>query len=283
MTAARPRPLAQLESLLLGALLAGSCHAELSGERPPPTRAPAAAAAAPPAAEGAAAEGSSEQSDEPRAAGGAHDPELAPIDCPLRQQGIDPTQLRPFEDVESYIAFLDRADRATWQKPDAVIEALDLEGTETVVDLGAGSGYFTFRIADALPEGRVIALETEAEMVRHIHHKATAAEAQNIRAVLIEPTDPSVPADADLVFVCDVLHHVQGRQAWLRTVASSMPSGARLALMEFKEGDLPEGPPESVKIPRDQLVDMVTDVGLVLASERVDLLPYQTFLVFHKP
>ena len=62
-----------------------------------------------------------------------------------------------------------------------------------------------------------------------------------------------------------------------------MPSAARLALIEFKEGDLPEGPPESMKIPRDELVKLVTDAGLVLASEHAKLLPYQTFLVFKKP
>jgi len=62
-----------------------------------------------------------------------------------------------------------------------------------------------------------------------------------------------------------------------------MPSGARLALIEFKEGDLPEGPPESAKIPRAQLVRLVTDAGLVLAVEHDKLLPYQTFLLFRKP
>jgi len=54
-------------------------------------------------------------------------------------------------------------------------------------------------------------------------------------------------------------------------------------LVEFKEGDLPEGPPESVKIPRDKLVALVIKAGLVLAAEQADLLPYQTFLVFRKP
>ncbi len=61
---------------------------------------------------------------------------------------------RPFAEVEKYIAFLDRADRAAWQKPGDVVTALGLKGTETVVDLGAGSGYFTFRFAKALPTGR---------------------------------------------------------------------------------------------------------------------------------
>lgn len=81
---------------------------------------------------------------------------LPPIECPLHRAGIDPTKLRPFEEVEKYIQFLERADWAQWQKPDEVIKALGLKGTETVADLGAGSGYFTFRLAKALSKGKVI-------------------------------------------------------------------------------------------------------------------------------
>ena len=226
-----------------------------------------------------------EQRDPPAskvAALAVHDPARPPIDCPLRKQGIDPNHLRPFEDVEKYIAFLERPDRAIWQKPDAVVAALGLTGVETVVDLGAGSGYFTFRLANALPHGQVIAADTEPEMIRHIHHRLTSEGIRNVEAVLIQSDDPGIPRDADLVFVCDVLHHVPDRTAWLGKIASEMGPGTRLVLVEFKEGDLPEGPPESVKITRAQMVELAAEAGLVLDSERADLLPYQTFLVFRK-
>ncbi len=212
-----------------------------------------------------------------------HDPEHPPIDCPLRKQGIDPSHLKPFDDVEKYIAFLDRADRAVWQKPDEVVAALGLEGAETVFDLGAGSGYFSFRFAEALPAGNVIAADTEPEMVRHIHHRAMEGGIENIEAKVITPTDPGVTADTDLVFVCDVLHHVSDRQAWLAKLVGQMKPGARLALVEFKEGNLPEGPPEAAKIPRGKLVALVTKAGLSLEVEHAKLLPYQVFLVFKKP
>jgi ubiquinone/menaquinone biosynthesis C-methylase UbiE len=91
-----------------------------------------------------------------------------------------------------------------------------------------------------------------------------------------------VPAEADLVFMCDVLHHIQDRPAWLAKLAAQMHKGARLALVEFKEGKLPEGPPEAVKLSRAQLVTLATNAGLVLDGERPDLLPYQTFMVFRK-
>jgi ubiquinone/menaquinone biosynthesis C-methylase UbiE len=212
-----------------------------------------------------------------------HGPSHPAIDCPLRKGGIDPAQVRPFADVEQYIAFLERADRAVWQKPDEVVAALGLRGEETVVDLGAGSGYFTFRLAKVLPRGKVIAADTETEMIRHIHHRVMTESVQNVRAVLIQPANPEIPAEADLVFVCDVLHHVADRAAWLDELASEMKAGARVVLIEFKEGRLPEGPPESAKITRAQMLELMTKAGFTLVNERAELLPYQTFLVFRKP
>ena len=96
--------------------------------------------------------------------GQAHN--LPGIDCPLRRAGVDPSQLRPFAEVEKYIAFLDRPDRAAWQRPDEVVAALGLHGDETVLDLGAGSGYFSFRLARAVPRGKVVATDLEPEMIR---------------------------------------------------------------------------------------------------------------------
>jgi ubiquinone/menaquinone biosynthesis C-methylase UbiE len=224
----------------------------------------------------------------PATATGTHDPEhdLAsgpPIDCPLRKHGIDPTHMRPFADVEKYIAFLERESRAKWQKPDEIVAALHLKGTETIFDLGAGSGYFTFRFAKALPDGKVVAADTEPEMIRHIHHKAMTEGIRNVHATIIKTDDPGVTADADVVFLCDVLHHVADKAAWLKKLTTEMKAGARLVLIEFKEGKLPEGPPESAKIGHDQLLASVTKAGLKLVSDEARMLPYQTFMIFRKP
>jgi SAM-dependent methyltransferase len=209
-------------------------------------------------------------------------PGLPPIECPLRKAGVDPQHLNPFEDVEKYVAFLERPDRAAWQKPDEIVRALQLAGDQTVADVGAGSGYFTFRFAAALPHGRVVAIDIEPEMIRHIHHKAVTEGITNVEPVLVTPDDPKVPATADIVFLCDVLHHVQDRPVWLGHLHDEMKSGARLVLVEFKDGDLPEGPPATLKIPLDQLLGLVRDSGFALVHEEKDLLPYQTFLVFRK-
>lgn len=205
------------------------------------------------------------------------------VDCPLAKAGLSGGDLKPFKDVEKYIAFLERPDRAKWQKPDAVVAAMKLGGDETVVDVGAGSGYFSFRFARALPRGKVIAIDIAPEMVRHVHHKAMTEKLTNVQAVVGKTDDPSVPAGADVVFVCDVLHHVPGQAAWLGKLAGQMKSGARLVLIEFKQGRLPQGPPEKLKLSRAKQLALATGAGLVLDEEKPKLLPYQTYMVFRKP
>jgi 2-polyprenyl-3-methyl-5-hydroxy-6-metoxy-1,4-benzoquinol methylase len=128
----------------------------------------------------------------------------------------------------------------------------------------------------------VVAADLEPEMIRHIHHKAMVEGVTNLIPVIIKADDPQVPGDADYVFVCDVLHHVQDRAGWLKKTVSEMKPGARLVLIEFKEGKLSEGPSESVELTKRQLLELVTQAGLALEAERAELLPYQVFLVFRK-
>jgi 2-polyprenyl-3-methyl-5-hydroxy-6-metoxy-1,4-benzoquinol methylase len=258
-------------------VIGGSCRTREAKPADPATRASNATLGNVPAAEHSAG-----HEDLTAIDAQAHDPAHPPIDCPLHKRGIDPMNLRPFDQVEKYIAFLEKPERAIWQKPDDVVKALGLKGTETLDDVGAGSGYFTFRFARALPQGKVVAADTEAEMIRHIHHRAMSDGIKNVMAVLTKPDDPEVSKDADWVFICDVLHHVPDRLGWLGRVAAEMKPGARLALIEFKEGKLPEGPPESAKIPRAQLISLATRAGLTLDGKKTMLLPYQVLLVFRK-
>jgi SAM-dependent methyltransferase len=222
------------------------------------------------------------RADPPPAEAEHHTADAVPIDCPLRRAGVNPDHLKPFEDVEKYIAFLEREDRAAWQKPDAVVAALGLRGDEVIADVGAGSGYFTFRLAKAVPLGRVVAIDIEPELVRHVHHKAISEGIDNVTAVLATPDDPGLPDGVDVVFVCDVLHHVADRAGWLGNISGKLAGGARLVLIEFKEGDLPAGPPAALKIPRAEMIALLTDAGLTLVEEQTGLLPYQDFFVFEK-
>ncbi len=211
-----------------------------------------------------------------------HDPAHPPIDCPLRKQGIDPGKLKPFEQMEAYINFLDQKSRKVWQKPQEVVAAMQLKGHERVLDLGAGSGYFSFPIAEKLPLGRLFAADVEPEMVRHIHHKAMTQGAKNIEVLLIDPEKPKLPENIDIVFICDVIHHVKNPQDWLTGITAQLPLGAQMHIIEFKPGDLPSGPPESVKMAPEKLIEMVQSSGLRLEKRLDELLPYQNYYVFKK-
>ena len=143
-----------------------------------------------------------------------------------------------------------------------MVTVLGLKGTETVVDLELVR-LLHLPLRQVLPTGRVVAADTEAEMIRHIHHKAMMEGVQNVEAKLIESSDPAIPVQADLVFVCDVLHHVADRSAWLAKLAAEMRPWP-LVLIEFKEGNLSEGPPEAAKITRAQMLELVTRPGFGL-------------------
>jgi len=106
--------------------------------------------------------------------------------------------------------------------------------------------------------------------------------ANNVEVIKSTPDDPKVPADVDLVFVCDVIHHVKDRELWLRKLAVQMKKGSQLVVIEFKEGDLPQGPPAAVKIPKRKLIDMIIEHNFKLNRDKADLLPYQEFLIFIK-
>ncbi|MFH0974394.1 MAG: class I SAM-dependent methyltransferase [Spirochaetota bacterium] len=204
-----------------------------------------------------------------------------PIDCPLKN-GIDAHNMKPFENVNKYIDFLERKDRTAWQKPDLVISSMGLKGSESIADIGAGSGYFTFRFASALQKGRVIAIDAEPDMIRHIHHKSMMTGIKNIQVILASYDNPRVPKDIDIVFICDVLHHVKNRTEWLMKLNTEMRKGSKLVLIEFKEGNLPEGPPKKMKIPGKEMLSIVTEAGFKLVKQNNDLLPYQYYYEFEK-
>jgi ubiquinone/menaquinone biosynthesis C-methylase UbiE len=103
-----------------------------------------------------------------------------------------------------------------------------------------------------------------------------------VAVVVGEPDDPKVPADAGIIFVCDVLHHVNDRPTWLANLYREAGAGSKLVIVEFKEGDLPEGPPASLKLPRAEVVRLVSAAGFSRSSENATLLPYQYVLTFRK-
>src|SRR5688572_6051627 len=123
---------------------------------------------------------------------------------------------------------------------DDVIARLNLKPGDVVADLGAGSGLFAFPLARAVAAGRVYAVELDEGFLTHIRTKAQAENVKNIVPVTGTFTDPSLPArDVDVAFFHDVLHHVENRSAYIKSVSGYVKPAGRIVVIEFNPGDSP--------------------------------------------
>jgi ubiquinone/menaquinone biosynthesis C-methylase UbiE len=154
-----------------------------------------------------------------------------------------------------------------------VLAALHLKGTETIADIGAGSCYFARRFARHA--GQVYAVDIDAKLLDICRKEAPA----NLKTVLSLPDDPKL-ADgaADLIFFCDVLHHIGDRSAYLEKVRRALKSGGRVVI-DFHKRPLPVGPGSEMKIARETMVEEFKTAGFQRVEE-YEFLPYQYFLVF---
>lgn len=187
-------------------------------------------------------------------------------------------------DPAAYRAALDDPARDGYQKPDQVMKALALREGEVVADIGAGTGYFTLRMARAVGErGRVYAVDVSPEMVRHLNRRLRDAGLRNVFTVLAEPDDPLLPdASVDRFVIVDTWHHVEDQAKYLALLKRMLRPGGQVVHIDFQKRELPVGPPPAMKIAREDLVRQMEGAGFRLAGEHT-FLPYQYFLVFALP
>lgn len=186
-----------------------------------------------------------------------------------------------FHDAAHWAKVFESPERTKWQKPDQVVRALGLKSGQTVIDIGAGTGYFTRRFAAALgPSGSAIGLDIEPGMVAFMKADAKKLGAKNYDARVVKPDDPGLArSSADLVFFCDTIHHIDGLVAYFRKLAPALKPGGRVAVIDFKKEPLPVGPPPEIKLSRQQVIEDFRDAGYRLVAE-YNFLPYQYFLEF---
>ncbi len=128
-------------------------------------------------------------------------------------------------------------DRYTWQYPGRVVKALELKPDMTVADLGSGTGYFTFRLAEAVGEGgKVYAVDISEEMNASIDKQAITKQADNVQTLLAVEHDPLIPEKVDLIFSVNAYHHLKDRAAYFKNAARYLKPGGRVAIIDFREG-----------------------------------------------
>ena len=184
-------------------------------------------------------------------------------------------------DPKAYIGALEDPKRDAYQKPHEVLTALNLKPGEIVADIGAGSGYFTFRIAHHVgAKGKVYAVDVSPDMIRHVNRRIRDLKTTNVVSILADPDDPLLAEQSiNRFFICDVWHHVANPSSYLATLKKMLKPGGEIVMIDFHKKELPFGPPMHMKIAREDLIKQMETNGFRLTKEHT-FLPYQYFLVF---
>jgi ubiquinone/menaquinone biosynthesis C-methylase UbiE len=183
-----------------------------------------------------------------------------------------------FEDPERYAKSFDDPARDAWQMPARVIEVLKLTPEMSVADIGAGTGYFTVRLARAVPRGTVYAVDVEPKMLEHIRQRAATDGLKHVQTVQATAAATNLPRPVDIVLIVDTYHHLPERPRYFRDLARSLTATGRVAIIDFRK-DSPEGPPREFRFEADQIISEMKQAGYVVDA-RHDFLPRQHFLVF---
>lgn len=125
--------------------------------------------------------------------------------------------------------------RDSWQKPDAVVAVLQLDAGDRIADLGAGGGYFTFRLADAVGAGgTVYAVDVDDGMIEYLRERAVEEGRKNIEIIRAAYDDPRLTADGvDMIFTANTYHHLEDRPAYFRNAKKYLRPGGRVAIIDL--------------------------------------------------
>ena len=179
-------------------------------------------------------------------------------------------------------AWLERPTREREERTDLLIGSLPLEADDVVADIGAGTGYFSIPIARRVPEGKVLAVDIQQEMLDIIERRQRNGAPANIEPVLGTITDPNLPSNGvDLILLVDAYHEFSHPWEMGTAMAEALKPGGRLVLIEYRAED-PSVPIKPLhKMTEVQSIKEMQAVGLEHVRTE-DFLPQQHFMVFEK-
>jgi len=171
--------------------------------------------------------------------------------------------------------------RDGWQQPERVIAALGVHPGDRVADLGAGSGYFTLRLARAVgPSGRVYAVDVDEAMNAYLRERVAQAGLSNVEVILGRFEDPLLPdGGIDLVLVVDTYHHLEHRPDYFRNLRRDLTPGGRVAVIDFdgSKGWFVRWTGHIT--PRELLLREMAEAGYKVVEE-FDFIDRQAFVIF---
>jgi ubiquinone/menaquinone biosynthesis C-methylase UbiE len=179
--------------------------------------------------------------------------------------------------------WLVRPERESEEHPDAALDTLKIQKGAAVADVGAGVGFFTWRLVDRVgPSGIVYGEEIQQEMLDQLNRNMQARHISNVRPILGTVVDPMLPKDAlDLVLLVDVYHEFSEPEKMLDRIRESLKPNGRLVLLEYR-GEDPKVPirPEH-KMTLAQVRAEVQPEGFKF-DQSIEILPEQHIIVFRK-
>lgn len=185
-----------------------------------------------------------------------------------------------FDNPEKFAGLFDSSERDEWQKPDEVIRSFKLPNDAVAVDIGAGTGYFTIRLAQYLKNGRVIALDEAPKMVAHLKKRVEELEFTNVDVRLSEQgRNIYLHEKADLMTCIDAYHHIAERTAYFSHLKQYINQGGKLVIID-RAVSSPVGPPSALRTPPELVKKEMERAGFELIQALDILLPYQFYLAF---
>jgi ubiquinone/menaquinone biosynthesis C-methylase UbiE len=179
--------------------------------------------------------------------------------------------------------WLERPNRELEEKTDAMIESLNLKPGDVVADIGAGTGYITWRMAKKVaPNGKVYAVEIQQEMLDLLSENMKKRGITNVVQALGTITDPKLPTNTlDLIIMVDVYHEFSHPFEMTEAMVRALKIGGRLAFVEFKKEDPNVAIKEVHKMSEAQ-VKKEMSIHPLQHSQTVTNLPLQHVIIFKK-
>ena len=179
-------------------------------------------------------------------------------------------------------AWLNRPERIQEEMPDEVVANMGLDSDDIVADIGAGSGYFSFRIAKLVPDGKVLAVDIQPEMLQLIERQKVQGGVSNIEGVLGEIDNPNLPLNSiDAAIMVDAYHEFSHPFEMIDGIYNALRPGGRIFLLEYRGEDASVPIRPLHKMTEEQVVREMSVFGLDW-TDTLDFLPWQHMMVFTK-
>lgn len=179
--------------------------------------------------------------------------------------------------------WLNRPGRISEEMPDEVVENMNLAADEIVADIGAGSGYFAFRIAKKVPQGKVLAVDIQPEMLALIEEQKEEEGVMNIEGVMGQIDDPNLPPNSiNAAIMVDAYHEFSHPFEMIDGINTALKPGGRIFLLEYRGEDASVPIRPLHKMTEEQVVKEMSVFGLEW-TDTLDFLPWQHMMIFTKP